>query len=88
VAKLAKLTTIPGNVQCLSRASVLDDVVLNRTRYIIKRRGVSHAIVLSFDDFAYMLRDDGERRRMVSVLRELRPQYSLGEVIEPEADQE
>jgi PHD/YefM family antitoxin component YafN of YafNO toxin-antitoxin module len=67
---------------------VLDDVVLNRTRYIIKRRGVSHAIVLSFDDFAYMLRDDGERRRMVSVLRELRPQYSLGEVIEPEADQE
>ena len=67
---------------------VLDDVVLNRTRYIIKRRGVSHAIVLSFDDFAYMLRDDGERRRMGSVLRELRPQYSLGEVIEPEADQE
>jgi len=67
---------------------VLDDVVLNRARYIIKRRGVSHAIVLSFDDFAYMLRDDGERRRMGSVLRELRPQYSLGEVIEPEADQE
>ena len=67
---------------------VLDDVVLNRTRYIIKRRGVSHAIVLSFDDFAYMLCDDGERRRMVSVFRELRPQYSLGEVIEPEVDQE
>ena len=67
---------------------VLDDVTLNRARYIIKRRGVPHAIVLSFDDFAHVLRDDDERRRMGSVLRELRPQYGLGEVIEPEADQE
>lgn len=67
---------------------VLDDVTLNRVRYIVKRRGVPHAIVLSFDDFAYLLRDDGERGRMRSVLKELRPQYSLGEVIESEADQE
>jgi PHD/YefM family antitoxin component YafN of YafNO toxin-antitoxin module len=65
---------------------VLDDVTLNRARYIIKRRGVSQAIILSFDDFAHMLRDDGERRQMDSVLRELRPQYSIGEVIEPEGD--
>jgi PHD/YefM family antitoxin component YafN of YafNO toxin-antitoxin module len=67
---------------------VLDDVTLNRVRYIVKRRGVPHAIVLGFDDFAYLLRDDGERGRMRSVLKELRPQYNLGEVIEPEADQE
>jgi len=67
---------------------VLDDVTLNHARYIIKRRGIPHAIVLSFDDFAHMLREDSERRRMGSVLKELRPQYNLGEVIEPEADLE
>jgi len=67
---------------------VLDDVALNHVRYIIKRRGIPHAIVLSFDDFAHVLGDDSERRRMGSILRELRPQYSLGEVIEPEAGRE
>jgi len=67
---------------------VLDDVTLNRVRYIVKRRGVPQVIVLSCDDFAHVLRDDGERRRMGSVLKELRPQYSLGEVIEAEIDTE
>lgn len=65
---------------------VLDDVTLNRARYVVKRRGVSQVIILSFDDFAHVLHDDGERRRMGSVLRELRPHYSIGEVIEPEGD--
>ena len=67
---------------------VLDDVTLNRARYIVKRRGVPQVIILSFDDFDYVLRDDSERRRMGSVLRELRPQYSIGEVIKPEGDLE
>ena len=66
---------------------VLDDVTLNRARYVIKRRGTPQAIVLSFDDFASMLHDEGERARIGSVLRELRPKYVLGEVIEPEADE-
>jgi len=65
---------------------VLDDVTLNRARYIVKRRGVPQVIILSFDDFAHVLGDDSERRRMGSVLRELRPQYSIGEVIESEGD--
>ena len=67
---------------------VLDDVTLNHARYIIKRRGIPRVIILSFDDFAHVLRDDGERQRMDTVLRELRPQYSIGEVIEPEAGSE
>jgi PHD/YefM family antitoxin component YafN of YafNO toxin-antitoxin module len=67
---------------------VLDDVTLNRARYIVKRRGVPQVIILSFDDFDYVLRDDSERRRMGSVLRDLRPQYRIGEVIEPAGDLE
>ena len=65
---------------------VLDDVTLNHARYIIKRRGAPQVIILSFDDFAHVLHNDSERQRMDSVLTELRPQYSIGEVIEPETD--
>ena len=67
---------------------VLDDVTLNRARYIVKRRGVPQVIILSFDDFDYVMRDDSERRRMGSVLRDLRPQYRIGEVIESAGDLE
>jgi PHD/YefM family antitoxin component YafN of YafNO toxin-antitoxin module len=62
---------------------VLDDVTLNHARYVVKRRGASQVIILSFDDFAHLLQDDGERTRIGSVLRELRPRYTIGEVIEP-----
>lgn len=60
---------------------VLDDVTHNRTRYIIERRGVPQVIILSFDDFAHVLNDAGEREDMDSMLKELRPKYRLGRVI-------
>ncbi len=62
---------------------VLDDVTRNHTRYIVERRGIPQAIVLSFDDFACILSDATERRQMDTVLRELRPEYSLGQVLNP-----
>ncbi len=62
---------------------VLDDVTRNRTRYIIERRGIPQAIVLSFDDFAQILGDEGERKKIGAVLKELRPEYSLGQIVEP-----
>ena len=62
---------------------VLDDVTRNRTRYVIERHGVPQAIVLSFDDFAQVLGDENERRRLDGILRELRPEYRLGQVVEP-----
>ncbi|MFQ5859413.1 MAG: type II toxin-antitoxin system Phd/YefM family antitoxin [Anaerolineae bacterium] len=65
---------------------VLDDVTHNHARYIIERRGVPQVIILSFDDFAHVLSDDDERRRMDIILRELRPKYRLGRVISPAAD--
>lgn len=60
---------------------VLDDVTQNRTRYIIERRGVPQVIILSFDDFAHVLDDESERQQMDAILRELRPEYHLGQVI-------
>ncbi len=60
---------------------VLDDVTHNHTRYVIERRGVPQVIILSFDDFAYVLNDEDERHEMDEMLRELRPKYRLGRVI-------
>lgn len=62
---------------------VLDDVTLNHTRYVIERRGIPQAIILSFDDFAYLLDNEQERQCMDKVLRELRPEYHLGQAITP-----
>jgi len=60
---------------------VLDDVTRNHTRYVVERRGIPQAIVLSFDDFAYLLSDANERRQMDAVIKELRPEYKLGQIL-------
>ncbi|MCX7683581.1 MAG: type II toxin-antitoxin system Phd/YefM family antitoxin [Anaerolineae bacterium] len=60
---------------------VLDDVTHNHTRYVVERRGIPLAIIISFDDFAHLLGDEQERQIMDKVLRELRPEYHLGEAI-------
>jgi len=62
---------------------VLDDVTRNRTRYIVERRGVPQAIVLSFDDFTKVLADESERKKLGAVLKEIRPEYHLGQVVDP-----
>lgn len=60
---------------------VLDEVTRNHTRYVVERRGIPQAIVLSFDDFACLLSDANERRQMDAVIKELRPEYKLGQVL-------
>ena len=65
---------------------VLNDVTQNHTRYIIERRGVPQVIILSFDDLAYVLDDENERQQMDAILRDLRPEYHLGQVISSTSD--
>jgi prevent-host-death family protein len=67
---------------------VLDDVIRNHTRYVVARRGVPHAVVLSFEDFVSLLDDEQQRQRMAAMLRELRPEYHLGQTLDlaPGAD--
>jgi PHD/YefM family antitoxin component YafN of YafNO toxin-antitoxin module len=62
---------------------VLDDVTHNHVRYIVERRGIPQAIILSFGDFAYVLDDESERQQMEAILRELRPEYHLGQILNP-----
>ena len=65
---------------------VLDDITHNQTRYIVKRRGVPQVIILSFDDFANVLSNTHKRKQMHTMLRELRPEYQLGEIVESQAE--
>ena len=61
---------------------MLDDAVQNSTRYVIRRRNASQAILLSIADFESLLvGDDSERKKLGKVLRELRPLYSVGESV-------
>lgn len=60
---------------------VLDDATRNHTRYVVERHGIPQAIVLSFDDFSHLLDDEGERRKLGAVLKEVGPEYRLGQEI-------
>lgn len=62
---------------------ILDDVIQNNSRYIIKRRGLPQAILLSLPDLEKLLAsDDQERVAVERVLREIVPVYQLGETID------
>ena len=61
---------------------MLDDAVQNSTRYVIRRRNASQAILLSIADFENILAgDEAERKKLEKVIRELRPLYSVGESV-------
>lgn len=60
---------------------ILDDVIQNDTRYVIKRRGLPQAVILSLSDLERLLMDEAERSRMENVVRELRPVYGLGDMV-------
>jgi prevent-host-death family protein len=67
---------------------ILDDVTHNHARYVIERHSVPQVIILSFDDFSHLLSDKDERQQMDMILKELRPEYNLGRVLNPKADSE
>lgn len=61
---------------------ILDDVIQNDSRYIIKRRGSPQAILLSLSDFERLLAsNDQERLAVGQLLREIGPTYRLGETV-------
>jgi len=60
---------------------ILDDIAQNNTRYIIRRRGMPQAIMLSLSDFEQVLKDERKQHDIGKVIRELKPEYDLGETI-------
>jgi prevent-host-death family protein len=62
---------------------VLDDVVLNGTRYIIQRRNASQAVLLSMADLENILcAGEEERKELGKVIRELSPTYIYGSTVQ------
>ena len=75
--------TIPSTEAQNNFGRILDDVIQNDTRYVIKRRNISQAILLNLPDFERLLAaSENERKQMGNVIRELSPVYNLGETIE------
>ena len=60
---------------------VIDDATHHQTRYIVERRGVPQVVILSFDDFKRLLNDENERQLMGNILKELSPDYELGQLV-------
>ena len=88
IANLANLEvrvatkTIPSTEAQNNFGRILDDVIQNGTRYVIKRRDTPQAILLSLPDFERLLAaSESERREIGNLIRELGPVYSLGETV-------
>lgn len=61
---------------------VLDDIALNRTRYIVDRRGTAQVVIVGVGDFASLLRDEDERRQLGLVLDRVQFQYEVGQPLD------
>ena len=66
---------------------IIDSVVQDRTRYVVKRRNVSQAIIMSLADFSQLLENSSDRQKMSDMIGELSPVYSLGETIESSVEE-
>ncbi len=61
---------------------LLDDVIQNHSKYVIKRRNVPQAILLGLADFqALLAASDSERNEVGRIIKELGPVYRLGETL-------
>ena len=56
---------------------LLDDVSEKGTQYLVQRFGKVKAVIIPLDDFRRLITDDGQGAWS---LREVSPQYSLGEL--------
>ena len=61
---------------------VLSDIAHNHIRYIVKRHRMPLIVMLSFDDFADILQDSSERSKALNLIKEVRPQYRLGQSLD------
>lgn len=77
------ITKSVGSTQAQNNfGQVLDDVTRNHTCYVVERRGVPQAILIGFEDFARILQNAGKQKAMISLIREMRPKFRIGRVIQ------
>ncbi|MCE7987223.1 MAG: type II toxin-antitoxin system Phd/YefM family antitoxin [Caldilinea sp. CFX5] len=64
---------------------ILDDITQNNTRYVVKRRDAPQVILLSVSDFQALLSNQSEQDKLGKIIRELRPEYHLGETVDQDS---
>lgn len=82
VIKSISSTTAQNNF-----GQVLEDVAQNQIRYIVERRGIAKAVILGLEDFSELLNNVTDQERLQTILKEVRPQYQLGRVLEIQDNQ-
>jgi len=89
IANIANLrVTMPTKVIASTEAQnnfgrILDDAVQNDVRYVIRRRNVSQAILLSLSDLERLLSgSDGDRQGIRRIIKDLSPSYDLGHTLD------
>ncbi|RRR69554.1 MAG: type II toxin-antitoxin system Phd/YefM family antitoxin [Candidatus Viridilinea halotolerans] len=61
---------------------LLDDTIQNRTRYIIKRRNVAQALLISIVDLERLLvGNEAERQQIAKIIHEAKPTYTIGNML-------
>ncbi|RRR65451.1 MAG: type II toxin-antitoxin system Phd/YefM family antitoxin [Candidatus Viridilinea halotolerans] len=67
---------------------LLDDVIQNKTRYIIKRRNISQALLISIVDLEHLLAgNEAERQQVAKIIHEAKPAYTIGSVLVEDGEQ-
>ena len=61
---------------------ILDDVVQNNARYILKRRSSAMALIISLPDFHNLLSNQSEQTKVERLIREISPIYEFGEPVQ------
>jgi len=67
---------------------VLEDINQNHVQYVIERHGIPKAVLISLEEFSNLLSNDKDRRQFQSILREIRPQYHIGQPLNVSPNQE
>jgi prevent-host-death family protein len=62
---------------------VIDSVMQDHVSYIVKRRNISRVIIMSLSDLRQLLANSTDREVMKKVIREVGPDYRLGENLFP-----
>jgi prevent-host-death family protein len=58
---------------------VMESAIQEHTAYVVRRRNVAQVVIIGLEDFQNLLRDASDREKMGGVLREVSPEYELGE---------
>jgi len=61
---------------------ILSDTTHNQNRYIVERREIPQAFIISFNDLEAILNDPGERSKLLDLIENVKPEYNIGKNLE------